>query len=222
MTDNSAPSTDHESGESDRRQGLRIGHFFADTGVESEPLSAYGEVHRFGLDPSDTRFTAATYAVDLSTETPDVDTFDLALFHPPCPRWSTATRDRDADSHPNLIPRARELGRFLADDWIIENVPNAPLNSPVRLNGRMFGLPIDYERAFETTFHVEQPPAYQNLIADGGPFAAHQETGGWQGSAALWRSVKQVSGDYRAEDLKRSGMPSPYIHYLMRWFLRAQ
>lgn len=199
---------------------LRIGHFFADIGVESEPLSAYGTVHRFGLDPQDTYFTTDTYAVDLAEEMPDVDVFDLALLHPPCPRWSTATRDRDREEHPNLIPRAREITGTLADDYILENVPNAPLNDPVRLNGRMFGLPIDYERAFETSFHVEQPPAYQALTATDGDFADHQETGGWQGSAQFWRTAKQVTGDYPAEDLKRSGIPAPYIHYLLRWYLR--
>lgn len=204
--------------EQDTAGVLRIGHFFADVGVESEPLSAYGEVHRFGLDPADSPFTAETYAVDLAEETPDVEPFDLALLHPPCPRWSRATRGRDPDRHPDLIPRAREIAAELAEEYIIENVPDAPLHDPVRLDGRMFGLPIQYERAFETSFHVEEPPRYQNLMADGGPFAAHSETGGWQGSQRLWRSAKQVTGDYPSKDMKRSGIPAPYIHYLMRWY----
>lgn len=201
------------------QQPLRIGHFFADVGVETEPLSAYGEVHRFGLTPRDSPFTTRTYAIDLAEETPDVDPFDIALLHPPCPRWSTATRGRNPERHPDLIPRARELAEELAEDYIIENVPDAPLNNPVYLSGRMFGLPIDYRRGFEASFHAEQPPEYQNLVADGGAFAAHQETGGWQGSQQQWRAAKQVVGDYPAKDMKRSGIPAPYIHYLMRWYL---
>jgi len=199
-----------------------IYHLFADTGVESEPLSAYGTVTRVGLDPTPTRFTDKVVAADLSEECPLEPDADLALLHPPCQRWSSATRGRNPERHPDLLDRARELGQELAEDYIIENVPGAPLRDPVRLNGRMFGLPIDYERAFETTFHVEQPPEYQNLVADGGPFAAHQETGGWQGSSQLWRSAKQVSGDYPSKELKRSGVPAPYIHYLARWWLDGQ
>lgn len=194
-----------------------IYHLFADVGVESEPLSAYGRVVRVGLDPLDTN-ASEPVAGDVR-ELPLRPGADLALLHPPCQRWSTATRGRDPNRHPDLIPLARDIGREYAEDYIIENVPNAPLHNPVRLNGRMFGLPIEYERAFETSFHVEQPPMYQNLAADGGPFAAHQETGGWQGSERLWRVVKQVSGDYPAEDMKRSGIPAPYIHYLTRWWL---
>ena len=202
------------------RDGLLIYHIFADTGVESEPLSAYGRVERFGLDPRDSPFTSKTHAVDLSIDDPPVDEVaDLALLHPPCQKWSTVTKPHGTeDNHPDLIPRAREIASEHAEDYIIENVPGAPLNDPVLLEGRMFGLPITYKRAFETSFYVEKPSMYGNLLADGGDFAEHQATGGWQGSTEKWRSVKQVTGDYPSKDLKRSGIPAPYIHYLMRWY----
>lgn len=194
-----------------------IYHIFADVGVESEPLSAYGRVVRVGLDPLDTNESEPVQAD--AHQLPLTPGADLAVLHPPCQRWSSATRGRG--DHPDLIPLARQIGNEYADDYIIENVPNAPLRNPVKLDGSMFGLPIQYRRAFETSFHVEQPPIHGNLYADGGVLATHHETGGWQGGTSLWRSIKQVTGDYPSQDLKRSGIPAPYIHYLMRWFIEV-
>lgn len=198
-----------------------IYHIFADTGVESEPLSAYGRVVRVGLDPLDTNESEPVKAD--AQHLPLQPGADLALLHPPCQQWSPATRATgNPDDHPDLIPLARELGEKYADEWIIENVPDAPLNDPVTLSGRMFGLPIVYKRSFETSFHVEQPPVFTDLTDNDGPLADHGVLGNWVGSNNLWKTAKQVSGDYPMRDLKRSGIPSPYIHYLMRWFFRAE
>jgi len=195
-----------------------IYHIFADVGVESEPLSAYGDVVRIGLDPIDTNESDPVKAD--AKHLPLKPGADLAVLHPPCQKFSTLTRNRG--DHENLIPLAREIGEEYADDYIIENVPSAPLNDPVELEGRMFGLPITYKRAFETSFHVEQPAMYGNLLADDGDLADHQRTGGWQGETDIWRSIKQVSGDYPSRDMKRSGIPAPYIHYLVRNWLQQR
>lgn len=195
---------------------LLIYHIFADVGVESEALSGYGRVVRIGLNPQDTNDSEPVQGD--ARNLPLQPGADLAVLHPPCQPFSSASRGRNTDE--NLIPLAREIGQEYAEDYIIENVPEAPLNDPVRLDGRMFGLPIKYERAFETSFHVEQPPVYGDLRADGGPLARHEQTGGWQGTEPVWRSIKQVSGDYPVRDMKRSGIPAPYIHYLVRWWIR--
>lgn len=212
------------------RGELTILHVFADVGVESEPLSAYGRVLRFGLDPLDTNKSEPIQAD--ARELPLRDDFeaDLALLHPPCQAWSDATaQNGDPDDHPNLIPLARRLGEQYAEHYIVENVPDAPLRDAITLSGRMFGLPIVYRRAFETSFHVEQPPdnhSLTDLTDRSGPFTREHGQGGvrfgsWVGSDAIWRTAKQVSEDYPARDMKRSGIPAPYIHYLMRWYLRA-
>lgn len=209
-------SGDDSPADSDAHGERLIYHIFADVGVESEALSAYGRVVRVGLDPLDTNDSEPVQAD--ARNLPLRPGADLAVLHPPCQPFSKASRGRNTDD--NLIPLAREIGEEYAEDYVIENVPQAPLNDPVQLDGRMFGLPIRYTRAFETSFHVEQPPVYGDLRADGGALAQHEATGGWQGSEALWRAVKQVSGSYPAEDLKRSGIPAPYIHYLARWWLQ--
>ena len=200
---------------------LLILHLFADQGVESEPLSAYGRVVRIGIDPQRTAFSDALKADALRP--PVVDEFDLAVAHPPCQRWSTATyATGDPDEHPDHLEETQAIVDELADEWIIENVPEAPLNDPVLLDGRMFGLPVVYRRAFETSFPIPQPRQHAELLDRSGPFA--DEDGGlgdWRGDRLLWRSAKQVAGDYPADELKRSGIPAPYIHYLARYWLRS-
>jgi len=204
---------------------LLIYHIFADAGVESEPLSAYGRVVRIGLDPLDLNDSEPIRAD--AKRLPVRPGADLALLHPPCQKFSPATKQNgDPDDHENLIPLAQQLGEEIADEYIIENVPNAPLQDPVTLSGKMFGLPIPFHRSFETSFHVEQPTENADLTDRSGPFTREHGQGGtrfgsWVGSKAMWRTAKQVSGDYPKETLKRSGIPAPYIHYLVRWYLRS-
>ena len=191
-----------------------IYHIFADVGVESEALSSYGRVVRVGLDPLDTNESEPVRAD--ATNLPLKPGADLAVLHPPCQRWSNATQvDGDPESWPDMIPLAREIGQEYAEDYIIENVPKAPLNNPVELDGRMFGLPIAYQRAFETSFHVEQPPRFAQDLSN------HLMDGSWTGTMSYWRTMKGYSNDYPARDFKRSGIPRAYIDYLIRHWLRV-
>ena len=194
---------------------MKILHVFADTGVECEALSAYGSVTRVGIDPTDNPYTDELITADARELELD-RTFDLGLFHPPCQKWTPGARMQDTtENHENLIPVARELAHKYCDEWIIENVPQAPLRDPVYLDGGMFGLPLHYERAFETSYHVPQPRR-QTRLTDGGKFNAHHDTGGFQGTKQLWKSVKGYTHDWPSKPLKRSGIPKAYINYLVR------
>lgn len=200
-----------------------IYHLFADWGVEAEALSAYGRVYGVGLDPEKTPFRIAIKGDALN---PPLDPIaDLVVAHPPCQRWSPATRATgDPDEWPNLIPETRDVVEDLGRDWIIENVPDAPLVDPVYLEAGHFGLTgPPYRRAFETSFDVPQPEIddRSDHVDRDGPFADDDGTlGNWLGNKLLWRSVKHVVGDYPAESLKHSGIPSPYIHYLAYFWLK--
>lgn len=196
-------------------------HLFADWGVEAEALAAYGRVVRIGIDPTP---NFASDAIQADALTPPVrDVFDLAVAHPPCQRWSTLTQlNGDPDDHPDLLDETREVLEDVADDWILENVPQAPLDDPVVLSGRQFGLPgPPFRRAFETSFDVPQPPEQLDLADRTGPFADDDGTlGDWYGDKALWRTIKHVAGDYPAEAIKNNGIPAPYLHYLAYYWLR--
>lgn len=195
---------------------MKILHVFADTGVECEVLSAYGDVTRVGIDPDPNPYTDELIACDAREITLD-QTFNLGLFHPPCQRWTPGSQMQGTeDDHANLIPVARDLAREYCDDWIIENVPQAPLHNPTVLNGGMFGLPLHYERAFETSYHVPEPPRQTQLGRPNNAFQEHHANGGFQGSKELWKSAKGYTHDWPSRPLKRSGIPRAYINYLVR------
>jgi hypothetical protein len=196
---------------------MKILHCFADTGIECEALSAYGDITRVGLTPTDNPYTNKLIACDARELELD-RTFDLGLFHPPCQKWAVGSyvQGNPEDRHKNLIPVARDLAREYCENWIIENVPQAPLHDPVTLNGGMFGLPLHYERCFETSYHVAQPRQQTRLTDPPKKLQTHHANGGFQGSKELWKSVKGYSHNWNAKPLKRTAIPRAYLNYLLR------
>ncbi|WUS68754.1 SAM-dependent methyltransferase [Kitasatospora sp. NBC_01246] len=79
--------------------------------------------------------------------------FDLVHASPPCQRYTNAQKIR-GNQHPDLVAPLRELLTALGRPYVIENVPGAPLLSPVELCGSMFGLRTYRHRLFETSFAV--------------------------------------------------------------------
>jgi hypothetical protein len=191
----------------------RILHGFADCGVEAEALSVYGDVYRFTLNPRQNPYSQVAQ-MDLSDPDAlpfDDDQFDLAVLHPPCTAYSDmpdANKDGDA---PKLVPEARKIGERYAEHYVIENKPAAPLKDPVVLDGKMFGLPLKYERAFETSFPVDQPPRQSTLGTETSPFFYSERSPAW------WRAAKGgIRGDYPKEHVAKNSLPLPYVHHLCR------
>ncbi len=81
--------------------------------------------------------------------------YDFIWASPPCQKFSAATRPDRRGDHRDLISLIR--GRLRRRCFAIENVPAAPLLSPVTLCGQMFGLRVIRHRVFETSFPLEQP-----------------------------------------------------------------
>jgi hypothetical protein len=209
--------TQNASGEASSTDEWRILHAFADTGVECEMLHGYGRVTRLGIDAEDNPYTDELIVADAHDADKHLSgRFDLGLFHPPCQSWTPGAQQHGTtDDHPDLIPLAREIARDYCDEWIIENVPQAPLSDPVVLNGGMFGLPLHYERAFETSYHVAQPRR-QTRLTEHETFDKHHDTGGWHGDMNIWKSVKGYSGSWLAKPFKRCAIPRPYLNYILR------
>jgi len=88
-------------------------------------------------------------------ENVDLDRFDLIHASPPCQQFTWATRKDREDKFPNYIPRLREI--LQRHNYVIENVPTAPLDDPIMLCGTMFSLPLLKHRHFESNFSVPQP-----------------------------------------------------------------
>jgi hypothetical protein len=202
-------------------EDAEIVHLFADTGIEDEVLATFGEVTRVGIDPEPNSFSTVVRAD--ACDPPLSDRFDLAVAHPMCQKWSKSTDGTgDREEHENQIPAARSVCQRLADHYIIENVPQAPLRSPVKFTGGMFGLPIHYARAFETSFEVPQPQPQQRFRPDDGPLAEQGYDGkAWVGSNEGWRLAKGYSHDWPGRGLKRHAVPAAYLRRLLYWWLTA-
>lgn len=208
-------------------------HCFADFGTECEALKAYGNVVRLGINPKDTNESVPVKAdAHLTADGKDHHlpfrddvTFDLGLFHPVCSRWAATTSiSGEPESHENMIPSARAIAEEYCDHHIIENVPKAPLQNPTILNGRMFGLPIEYERGFETSFDVPQPPRERHLLTNEGP-SENAETSSFffsERSKKWWASTKNYDPrPYSKQHLAKNTIPAPFIHYLLRAWIET-
>lgn len=202
-----------EHGSDDR---IQIAYCFADYGVEAEALSTIGDVHRFTLDPEENPWCTSTEQIDLMEETPGGE-FDLWFGHPMCTRYSDMP-GVNPDEHVDQIPRARELAIEMADHYVIENKPRAPLDSPTLLKGQMFNLPIAYERAFESSFDLPQPPRQTTFGSESSqtsPFFYSERSHLW------WKSVKGIRGEYPREHVAKNALPLVYVDFITRHYLET-
>ena len=89
-----------------------------------------------------------------------LDGFDVVHASPPCQAYSSlrVINRRSPLEHPDLIAPLRERLQQSGLIFVIENVPGAPLLSPVRLCGSIFGLRVRRHRLFESNVLVLSSP----------------------------------------------------------------
>lgn len=201
---------------SDGSDGFRIAHLFADHGVESEVLSAFGHVTRFTIDPRPTPFVDETVQIDLMAEKP-LGRFDLALLHPNCGDVADTTSiTGDLDEQEFQITRAREIAESIADHYVIENKPRNELRDSTVMTGYQFGLPFEYKRAFESSFLIRAPVREQQLTEKSvTPYFYSDRTKEW------WLAVKGYRGDYPKSHLSKNALPAVYVQTVVRSWLEA-
>lgn len=88
-----------------------------------------------------------------------LDGFDVIHASPPCQGYTKIQSvNKHAKEWPLLIEpiRRRLLGN--GKPYIIENVPGAPMLSPIKLCGSSFGLKVHRHRLFECSFFLMSPP----------------------------------------------------------------
>jgi len=191
---------------------VKILQVFADSGAENPTLSNYGDIYRFSINIEPNQWSEAVQCDANALPIKSDVTFDLGWFHPPCGGVSpmSDTGEGSRDDWPDFIPLAREIAEQHCDHWIIENKPRDSLNETVILDGHMFNLGIEYKRAFECSFDVEQPPQ-QTKLAETSPFYYSEKPKGW------WAGVKGSSMDFTKEHLAKNTIPAAYIDYIMRY-----
>lgn len=69
---------------------------------------------------------------------PFIEDFDVIHASPPCQSFTNA-RTMHGRAHPDLLTPTRELLKKWGGQWVIENVPGAPMTAHLMLCGSMFG-----------------------------------------------------------------------------------
>lgn len=110
--------------------------------------------------------------------------FDFIHASPPCQAFSVMTNGRWKDrvkKHLDLIDATRKLLLKSGRPFVIENVVGAPLLSPVKLCGTMFGLETEAgnqlrrHRLFEASFPIDLiPPCRHNHLSAIGVYGGGQ------------------------------------------------
>lgn len=95
---------------------------------------------------------------------------EYAAIHasPPCQSYLNLTRLNEslgkAGDHPDLIEETRAALIATGRPYVIENVPGAPLMTPIRLCGTSFGLPLRRHRLFESSTGMLGMPCAHRLF----------------------------------------------------------
>lgn len=84
--------------------------------------------------------------------------FDMIHASPPCQRYTLSQNaSKNGGAHPDLIPDTRAILSASGLPYVIENVPRAPLLSPVTFCGLAFGLKVKRHRLFESNVSISAP-----------------------------------------------------------------
>lgn len=153
--------------------------------------------------------------------------FDLVAASPPCQAYSQQTPpDRRAD-HPQIIEAVRERLLRWGGVYLIENVPGAPLRSPVMLCGSSFGLGVRRHRMFESNVLLLVPECAHHLqpfpltVTGGGPYTKGGNLFGWQPERRRKpRTIAEARAamgiDYMTRAELNEAIPPAYTEHLGR------
>lgn len=158
-----------------------------------------------------------------------LEDFDLIHVSPPCQKFTRLRflpwlRDK---YYPDELTRTLDLLRDVATPWVIENVPDAPLPSPIRLCGTMFGLKLYRHRHFQTNWPLLSPahPKHQGVIGNGrGINDRRNGTEGWIGAYGHQQSASVVGPamgiDWMSSDGLSQAMPPAFGRFIGWQFKR--
>ncbi len=90
--------------------------------------------------------------------TVDLSGFDAVWASPTCQAYSVVSAVRPEYNYPDLIAPTRQKLNHSGKEWLIENVPGAPLDAGLMLCGSMFGLRVKRHRLFEASYTLGFPP----------------------------------------------------------------
>jgi len=85
--------------------------------------------------------------------------FDAIHASPPCQAYTKASKEhrKNGKEYADFLEATRALCKKVGKPYIIENVPDAPMENPVVLCGAMFGLQTYRHRQFESNLLLNVP-----------------------------------------------------------------
>jgi len=142
---------------------------------------------------------------------------------PPCQAYSKSVSVQNRKKHPDLIEPIRERMQDYGWQYIIENVPRAPLENPIQLCGSAFGLPIQRHRLFESNIALMSPGCIHGAYERKYPPAWNRTTrlrvlsisGGWTGQDDLeqHRAAMGVDWEVTPKELSEA-IPPAYTQFI--------
>jgi DNA (cytosine-5)-methyltransferase 1 len=154
-----------------------------------------------------------------------LDGYDLIHASPPCQAyvgWQNIAAARGAtNDHPRLIEPLRERLLQAGVPYVIENVPAAPLLSPLMLCGSMFGLGVRRHRKFESLHLMlglscrhsgEEVGVYGKL--DGRRLFTRSDGTELRNPSSLEHAQAAMGIDWMVWDELREAIPPAFTHFL--------
>lgn len=149
----------------------------------------------------------------------DLDGFDAVAASPPCQAYSSATKfynGTSPDRHPDLLPATRDKLEAAGIPYAIENVPGAPMRSPVVVCGTALRMPLRRHRLFESNVAMLVPPCDHSIKAEVYP---HGNPNAFKGYARDWARVMEI--DWMTGRELAQAIPPAYTRLIGSYLLEA-
>lgn len=153
--------------------------------------------------------------------------FDAIHASPPCQAYSVAAQSRRnvGVEYPDLLAATRDALERTGVEWVIENVPGAPMRSDFVICGCRVGLPLRRVRYFETSFNgfdLMQPCHHTgpvvSVVGHGTPTWVRKQLG-FNPSIADYRAAMGI--DWMNRDELSLAIPPAYTEYIGKQLLEA-
>lgn len=155
--------------------------------------------------------------------------YDAYHASPPCQAntvlFPNALHHRDY-GYQDCIPETRQ--RLITTDkpWVIENVPNARMNTVIILCGTMFGLKVFRHRLFESNIMLLQPPHIKHSGKTRKGYPANEEYKYWciTGSVGKRVGAQEAMGiDWMARKACEvsQAIPPAYTEYIGKYLMQV-
>lgn len=207
--------------------GASVGYYragFDVIGIDLHPMPSY---------PYDFIQANALEFLDDLIKSGPVDAVTAFHASPPCQLFTPlAALPNASNNAENLIEPTRKRLRKLGKPYVLENVVQAPLISPVMLCGQSFGLKLYRHRNFETDWLLPAMPheKHRELCMKAGylptaerPYMSIHGRNGYNSKAWVSKAAEYMGMPWASDDLNGvcEAIPPAYTEYIGKHLMTA-